>query len=114
MQPRHTSRSALPRRRLLLWGGRLLIALLALLLLLAGVGASYQLVATQQDRQTHPPPGDLIDVEGSVFHLNCRGEGTPTIVLEAGAGSTSSQWAWVLPRLAETTRTCAYDRAGMG
>lgn len=114
MQTRDVSRSALSHPRPLVWGGRVLIALLATLLLLMAMGAGYQFVATQQDRQAHPPPGDLVHVEGSAFHLDCRGEGAPTVLLEAGSGSTSSQWAWILPRLATTTRTCAYDRAGMG
>jgi pimeloyl-ACP methyl ester carboxylesterase len=40
------------------------------------------------------------------------GSGSPTIVLEAGLGGDSSGWVFVQPRLAQTTRVCAYDRAG--
>jgi pimeloyl-ACP methyl ester carboxylesterase len=35
-------------------------------------------------------------------------------VLEAGWGGTSQNWTYVLPTLGRTTRTCAYDRAGLG
>jgi pimeloyl-ACP methyl ester carboxylesterase len=37
------------------------------------------------------------------------------VVLDAGWGYTSVEWsAWVQPEVAEHTRVCAYDRAGMG
>jgi pimeloyl-ACP methyl ester carboxylesterase len=35
-------------------------------------------------------------------------------VLEAGFGGSSRNWNRVLPALGGTTRTCAYDRAGLG
>ena len=40
------------------------------------------------------------------------GEGSPTILLEAGLGGDSSGWVRVQPRLARATRVCSYDRAG--
>lgn len=49
-----------------------------------------------------------------VINLDCRGTGSPTIVLEPGWGSWSIDWAPVHDALAQVTRTCAYDRAGMG
>jgi pimeloyl-ACP methyl ester carboxylesterase len=56
--------------------------------------------------------GARIDVGVRSLYLDCRGRGSPTIVLEAGSGADSSTWSAVLDPLAETTRTCAYDRAG--
>ena len=38
----------------------------------------------------------------------------PTIILEAGIASFSSNWAWVQAELAAFTRVVAYDRAGLG
>jgi pimeloyl-ACP methyl ester carboxylesterase len=35
-------------------------------------------------------------------------------VLEAGGGAYAIDWALVQPRIAETTRICSYDRAGLG
>ena len=45
-----------------------------------------------------------------------RGEetGKPTILLEAGIASFSSNWAWVQSELSASTRVVAYDRAGLG
>jgi pimeloyl-ACP methyl ester carboxylesterase len=56
--------------------------------------------------------GERFDVGGRGLYLDCRGEGQPTVVLEAGSGADSSTWSAVLDALAATTRTCAYDRAG--
>jgi pimeloyl-ACP methyl ester carboxylesterase len=60
----------------------------------------------------HSPPGRLIDIGGYRLHLNCAGSGSPTIVLAAGAGDYSVDWALVQPRMATETRVCSYDRAG--
>lgn len=56
--------------------------------------------------------GERIDVGGRSLYIDCRGTGSPTVVLEAGSGADSSTWASVIDSLAATTRTCAYDRSG--
>ncbi len=61
---------------------------------------------------TYSPPGRLVDVGGRRLHLNCSGEGSPTVVLEGGAGDFSLVWGLVQPRVAAFTRACSYDRAG--
>lgn len=48
------------------------------------------------------------------FHTLTAGAGSPTVVLEAGLGSTSAQWAWIQPGIASFARVLAYDRAGVG
>jgi pimeloyl-ACP methyl ester carboxylesterase len=58
--------------------------------------------------------GERIEVGGGRFYLDCRGAGSPTVVLEAGAGGGAGSWAAVFDPVAATTRTCAYDRAGLG
>jgi len=37
----------------------------------------------------------------------------PTVVLEAGGGNASPDWALVQPEIAKVTRVCSYDRAGL-
>jgi pimeloyl-ACP methyl ester carboxylesterase len=59
-------------------------------------------------------PGQLIDVGGYGLHLNCTGSGSPTVVLEPGAGEMSSNLGWIAPAVARDTRVCVYDRAGRG
>jgi pimeloyl-ACP methyl ester carboxylesterase len=46
--------------------------------------------------------------------MECRGSGTPVVLLEAGLGSGHEAWSRVEPKIARQTRTCAYDRAGIG
>jgi len=50
-------------------------------------------------------------LEGRHLYLDCRGAGSPTVVLEAGMGADARSWGSVFPALAGTTRTCAYSRA---
>jgi pimeloyl-ACP methyl ester carboxylesterase len=61
-----------------------------------------------------PPPGRLVDVGGFRLHLNCMGEGSPAVVLDAALGASSVSWSLVQPGLAAITRVCSYDRAGFG
>jgi len=77
-------------------------------------GASFELIASTQDAQRYPPPGQLIDIGGRMLHMNCVGAGAPTVVMEAGGGGTSLEWSLVQPDIANTTRVCACDRAGAG
>ena len=93
-------------------GLRLLIGL-AVLICLAGTGMLYQARGTAVDRRTFAPAGRLVDADGYRMHLHCTGAGSPTVVLESGAGAPSSVWAWVQPAVAQT-RVCSYDRAGLG
>jgi pimeloyl-ACP methyl ester carboxylesterase len=55
-----------------------------------------------------------VSVQGHLMRLLVAGHGTPTIVLEAGSGSTSRTWRTLQPTLGALTRTVSYDRAGLG
>ena len=96
------------RRRHLLWSGLGLLLALTGGLWLAGTWAKLTLA------KQYPPPGQLIDVGSYKLHLDCRGQGGPTVLLEAGLNDFSVQWALVQPAVAQFTRVCAYDRAGLG
>jgi len=63
----------------------------------------------------------LIDIGGRSLYLECRGQGSPTVILEAGLLGRSDIWSrdlrepdgartMVLPGVAAFTRVCAYDR----
>lgn len=58
--------------------------------------------------------GRTVDVGGRSIYLDCRGDGSPTVVLEAGMGGGAGSWGVVLDELTKATRTCAYDRPGRG
>lgn len=84
------------------------------ILVLAIGGMVYQTAGAEADRKNHPAPGNLIDVGGFKMHINCIGEGSPTVILETLSGGSSSYWGWVQPEVAKETRVCVYDRAGRG
>ena len=88
------------------------IAVIVLFVTLAG--ATYQGAATAIERRQFPHPGRMIDIGDRQLHIYCTGEGSPTVVLEAPAAGMSSAWGWVQPAVAQTTRVCSYDRAGLG
>jgi pimeloyl-ACP methyl ester carboxylesterase len=59
--------------------------------------------------------GERVEIRpGHALYLDCRGSGTPTLVLEAGMGADAATWSPVHDDLAAITRTCAYDRTGRG
>jgi pimeloyl-ACP methyl ester carboxylesterase len=75
------------------------------------------------------PNGDvagLVDIGGGRhLYLECRGQGSPTVVLEAGYRSPATVWSddllqpemprmMVLAGVAAVTRVCLYERPGAG
>ena len=95
-------------------GGRWLLYPVIALLALASIGGGYETLGEAADAKAYPMPGQLIDVGGHSLHLSCTGSGTPTVVLEPGAGGMSSSLGWIAPAVARDTRVCVYDRAGRG
>lgn len=98
-------------RRFLVLG---LLVFSGICFLAAILGSVYQMQATAADLKSHPAPGRMVNVNGLIYHLNCTGTGSPTIILEAGLGESSLSWYPVQAKLAQTTQVCAYDRAGLG
>jgi pimeloyl-ACP methyl ester carboxylesterase len=101
-------------RRLRSWSGRVLVYAAVAVLILASLGGGYETVREAADVAAYPMEGELIDVGGHRLYLNCTGSGSPTVVLEPGAGMMSSDLGWIAPAVASDTRVCVYDRAGRG
>jgi len=59
------------------------------------------------------PPGQMVDVGGYQLYLYCTGTGSPTVILEAGLEGDDISWKLVQPEVAQFTRVCSYDRAGL-
>lgn len=91
---------------------RFFMGLLVFLFVLSITGMIYQTAASETDKKNFPPPGNLIDVGGFKMHIDCVGEGSPTVILDAMSGGGSPYWGWVQPEIAKETRVCVYDRAG--
>jgi pimeloyl-ACP methyl ester carboxylesterase len=69
---------------------------------------------TQRKAGDDSPPGQIIDLGTHRLHIVCMGQGTPTVVFEAGGGDTSDIWHLVQPQVAKFTCACSYDRASIG
>jgi pimeloyl-ACP methyl ester carboxylesterase len=96
------------------WLGRLVLGGVILLLGLAIIGAIYQGIASARDAKMYKPVDQMVDVDGVQMRLDCRGVGSPTVVLEAGGQSPSFVWVQIQDEVAKFTRVCSYDRAGYG
>lgn len=83
-------------------------------LVLLAAGAIYQQVGVALDAKLAPPSRELISVNGHAVHLDCRGKGPRTYLLDAGAGAGAFEWWRLQPLLAKSGRACAFDRPGLG
>src|SRR5271169_1299124 len=96
------------------WLCRIVVRLLVFALILAFAGMIYENISEARDRRFNPMPGRLFDVGGYKMHINCTGQGSPAVILDSGLGDTYVSWRKVQPQIAEFTRVCSYDRAGLG
>jgi pimeloyl-ACP methyl ester carboxylesterase len=64
-----------------------------------------------------PAPSEVkgkFDAGGVNLNLLCLGEGSPTVILDAGWNMDWMTWNLVMPKIKPHTRVCAYDRASVG
>ena len=101
-------------RRALSGRGRWLLYPVVVAIGVAAVGAGIEDVAQVRDQHRWAAPGRTYDIDGHRLHLDCRGTGGPTVVLENGLSELSASWARVAPAVSRTTRVCTHDRAGQG
>ncbi len=90
--------------------GSLLRLVLAALVFAGGCGTAHE--ATRESGDL--PPGRHVEIVDGELFLRCAGEGSPTVLLEAGAGLDSRDWRAVQPGVADMTTVCSYDRMGLG
>ena len=97
------------------WITRVAITLLSVMALTTLNGTIYETISRRNAATEFPAPGQLVDLgNGRHIQLDCRGQGSPVVVFESGLDSLGSlSWAAVHDAVAQTTRACAYSRAGM-
>ena len=93
-----------------------MLSLIVLVAAALALSSGFNAIIAQIFWATHPAPGAFYQVNGHKMHLYCIGSGSPTIVMEAGWGVSSPVLGWgnLQPDLAQITRVCSYDRAGLG
>ena len=84
--------------------------LAATVIVLLALGA----LAKSRLKKRFPLVGQMVDIGGYRLHMHVEGQGSPTVVLDAGAGGFGLAWELVRPAVASMTRVVAYDRAGLG
>ncbi len=103
------------------WLRRMVRVLITLIMAALVVGFLYQNISETRERRFHPMPGKRVNIPSGGFdrpslsmHIYCTGEGSPTVILDAGLGDSFISWHKVQPEIAKFTRVCSYDRAGIG
>lgn len=86
------------------------LALGLLALWCAGCGGN----SSVETRTVPGEPGLQYKADSDFLYLLCAGDGSPTVILEAGLGDDHRPWSLVQPEIARTTRVCSYDRSGLG
>ena len=93
---------------------KILLSVAVFILSLIGSGIAYEQISRASTLDKYSANGSLIDIGSHLLHVDCRGEGSPIVILESGLDTFGSlSWSAVHDQLAKTTRTCAYDRAGI-
>jgi len=106
-------RSRVRRRR------PILVGVAAACVLMVGWGSS----TASASGARQPDSARFVDVgRGRKIFMDCRGRGSPTVVLVTGLGGRAENWSQttkssdqpeaVLPNVAKFSRVCAYDRPG--
>jgi pimeloyl-ACP methyl ester carboxylesterase len=91
---------------------RLPIAALTLIVLAACTGSTS---STFRGTPSASALDTKVDIGGYSLALSCRGEASPTVVLEAGYDSSGlDTWFDQMDPLGAISRVCTYDRAGTG
>ena len=80
----------------------------------ATAAARPELVAPSSSPTTVGWQARKITAGGVTQWINCSGTGPLTIVVIAGLHADHTMWSLVLPSFATMTRTCIYDRPGLG
>jgi len=59
-------------------------------------------------------PGQLVEADGAHLNLYCTGNGSPTVVFDAGHQDWAPAWAVIQPEVSKFARACSFDRPGYG
>ena len=69
------------------------LTIVGLAILAALSGAAYQSIESRAEARRSPEAGRLVDIGGYPLKINCTGNGSPTVILEAGLAMCRSSGA---------------------
>lgn len=88
---------------------------LSYLLALPVLAGAVEKTATAISDIAYTKPQKLVPIEaGRRLNIYCTGSGSPTVIFDSGLGDGTRAWGLIQPAVAEHTRACSYDRAGLG
>lgn len=96
------------------WVKRIAVGFIACLLVIVLGANAYWAIGRSGVVEDMQPPGRMVNIGTHSLHIYCEGEGSPTVVLEAGGFGLAADWGSVFEQAQGITRICAYDRAGLG
>ena len=99
---------------LIRWIGIAVVAIVFLIVASFAIAMMIESRAMNSDREANPPMGQMVSVGDYELHAIVEGEGSPTVVFEAGFGNWAAGWANIYPEIAKRTKVVVYDRAGLG
>ena len=94
--------------------GRMIAGLLSLALALSAASLAFAADETPPWGLYARPQQLVLLPDGRRMNLICMGDGSPVVIFNSGLGDPGAYWGLVQHKTARTTRTCAYDRAGLG
>jgi len=77
-------------------------------------GGIYEQVGKRGDRERLPRIGQAVDIGGRSLNIYCSGNGSPAVILDSGGSAPGYSNMPLQKLLANETRTCWFDRAGLG
>jgi len=77
-------------------------------------GAAASTTASPAGSASTPPYTRVVLAAGVRQYLHCRGTGSPTVVVVADLVVPASSWTALTADVEAVTRTCVYDRPGIG
>jgi hypothetical protein len=86
------------------------VVLLVAALVLAGCGGK----ARPKVVKARSLPESIVVADGHKVYFDCEGKGSPTVVFLNAWGDDVSSWIEVFDRASRVTRSCEYDRYGIG
>jgi pimeloyl-ACP methyl ester carboxylesterase len=87
------------------------VLLVLLALVLGGCGGG---TSRPKPVKAKSDPGYVVQADGHRVYFECEGKGSPTVVFVSGWGVDFSSWLSVIGDSGSLTRSCVYDRYGVG